>query len=141
MKNLSKSIIIFCVIFFCACEKYYVGYVNVGPSNLGEVGKFNYSVFNDRVVMKGSIKKELFVGDLYPVSLVRKIEELRNPNIKKDIIKNKNTLSVARLVGNKGNIVECFVKQKSLAEIRKGGIGRCYYLKTGDSFNISFEKL
>ena len=140
MENFSKAIVILLLSFLLACETYYVGRVVIGPSKLGDIENFNYTIFNDRVVIKGMVEKELFVGDLFPVEIVRELEKIRNPNVKESVIARKNQLAVARLIGNKGNIIECFVKQFSMKDIKKGATGRCYYKKTGEAFNVMFEK-
>ena len=140
MKFLSKAIIIFTVIYLTACETYYVGHVKTSSRDIPNIETFSYNIYNDRVIVKGMIGDELFVGDLYYANLVRKIEQFRNPNIKKNIIYERNNLSVLRLLGNKSSVIECFVRQKNIRNIKKGGKGRCYVLKTGQSFDITFER-
>lgn len=140
MNFLSKAIIIFTMFFFVACEKYYVGHVKTSSQHFPNIETFSYNIYNDRVIIKGIINDELFVGDLYHAGLVRKIEQFRNHDIKRSIIYDRNNLSIIRLVGNKSNVLECFVKQKSMRNIKKGGQGRCYMVRTGQHFDITFER-
>ncbi|MFZ8864368.1 MAG: hypothetical protein ACO2XZ_00660 [Rickettsiales bacterium] len=136
----AKAIVFFALIFFSACEKYYVGFVRTSSLDIPELESFSYNIHNDRVIVKGSINSELFIGDLYSTKLVRKIEEFRNPNIKKSVIKERNNMSVLRLTGNKSSVIECFVKQNNSRNIKKGGKGRCYLVNTGQTFDITFER-
>lgn len=136
----AKAIFFFLLIFFPACEKYYVGYVKTSSLDIAGLESFSYNIFNDRVIVKGTINSEHFIGDIHYADKIRKIEQRRNPNIKKSIIKKQNNFSVLQLIGNKSSVIECFIKQKNERNIKKGGKGRCYVLKTGQTFDITFER-
>lgn len=140
MKKLSKAIIILYLLTLSnACERYFVGDIHVTQSNFPHTkGEFGYTTHNGRIILQGKIDDEFFSGDVYPQPTVEKVEINRYPGIDKRTIKQKNIFAFTRLTGNKGNTVECFIKQNLKHKFTAGGVGRCYQ-QNGRTFDILLE--
>ncbi len=141
MNFFSKSIIISILLFFVAsCHEYLVGNIKVEKHDFKSVEGFNYIKNYDRFIMKGKIDNEIFVGDIQPVEVMRKIERKRFPDVKSSTIRKANKFAFTRLTGSRGRTVECFIRQASPKYFRLGGRGRCYMLETRQEFDIIIAK-
>ena len=132
MKKNSKAIIICLVLFLTSCEWHRVGGIVVYPSSIGDIGRFSYEIYNDRMIIKGMVMEELFVGEYYKFNPITALINLIRPN--------KNAPRGYRRVILRGawnNFIECFIQNSSFRNI-EGSHGRCYYLRTGEEFRFKF---
>lgn len=140
MKRLYNTIIIlYFISIIPACERYYVGNIIVTTTNFTQLkSEFSYVISNKRIILQGKLDDEFFSGDIYPVDTVRKVEIHRYPGVDKKNIKKHTIFAFTRLTGNKGNMIECFIKQNSKRNLKSGGVGRCYQ-QNGKTFDIELK--
>jgi hypothetical protein len=128
-------------IFFIlsSCVWYHHSIVEItNPTNMNI--EFDYVVTGDRSTLKGMINKELFTGEIFSKKAIQKAEIHRYPNISKKIIAKQNKYAYARLTGNKGGVVECFIHRSRGRLVTSRMIGRCYFHAKRASFDIFVQQ-
>lgn len=130
MKKNLKAIIILTLLILSACETHYVASIRINPSSLGNIGKFTYEIFNNRIIIKGNVRDELFVGEYY-TGILSKIFSKKNPNAPKG-----HTRVILR--GAYSNILDCYIRKIPFLSIKAGSRGICYYMPTGENFTLEF---
>ncbi len=132
MKKNLKAIIILTFLILSACETHYVAAIKIFPSSMGNIGNFTYEIYNNRIIIKGNVKDELFVGEYY-TGILSKIFSTKNPNGPKG-----HTRVLLR--GAYSNILDCYIKKIPFLSIKAGSRGICYYMPTGENFQLKFLK-
>jgi hypothetical protein len=133
MKKNLKAIIIFISLILCSCETHHVAAIRIYPSSIGKIGNFTYEIFNDRIIIKGNVKDELFVGEYYTGILQKLFSKKNLRNIPKG-----HTRVILR--GAYSNIIDCYIRKTLFLSIKAGSRGICYYVPTGESFQLRFLK-
>jgi hypothetical protein len=141
IEKLSKAIIIFLFLSNCdylpTVSYYKVGYIKVTSANFPmKAEHLNYVIFTGKIKIKGKINGKFFAGTLFTE---REIEGLLKKEPHRIAANTPKGFSFINMVSSKGDKIDCFIKQRSKRDFRKGGIGKCYFSNSDKMLEIAIE--